>query len=156
MLIDINHQGFIRKKLQVHLKGLFLQPVLLCDGIPVKKEKKSYVLADDHGNELISKFKIVFGDVIPVLVVGENEIRLLPKLKLHESIFVFLPLGLIAVGGALGGGIGAASYYLNSYIIRKYYNHQVFKYLFPFLITIMSVVLFLVIRDVVLILLALS
>lgn len=42
-----------------------------------------------------------------------------PKLKLHETIWVMLPIGLIVIGGALGGFLGSLVMCINFKLFRS-------------------------------------
>lgn len=68
------------------------------------------------------------------------------KLSWYEQIWIALPLALVAVGGAIGGGFGGLAWGVNKIVFKKVGN-PVLRYLLTTLISASAVVLWLVIGS---------
>lgn len=68
----------------------------------------------------------------------------LKKMKWYDQLFCALPIGLVVVGGAIGGVFGALAFTLNIKVFSKELS-SLKKYIFTLLITLGSVILYLVI-----------
>ncbi len=54
-----------------------------------------------------------------------------------EQAFVVLPLALIAVGGAVGGGLGGLAAYSNSLLMREYKDSNL-RYVLSLVTTVLA------------------
>ena len=94
-------------------------PVLLADNVPVRETGGAFFLpAETEGETVTVRFKNAFLDTVPLVIVNEKMVRLLPPLIWWQYLLFALPLGLILVGGALGGLIGAVCAYGNVALFR--------------------------------------
>jgi hypothetical protein len=76
------------------------------------------MLSRFDGSQVVAHFKGGFPDPSSVLVVGDQTIRLATPLAWYEWIWAGLPLALILIGGAIGGGLGGMATMVNAYIFR--------------------------------------
>jgi hypothetical protein len=70
-----------------------------------------------------------------------------PKLSWYQHVWLALPFGLVAVGGAIGGACGGAAWAINQTVFRKT-QHQVLRYVWTGLITVAAVMVYLVLAAV--------
>lgn len=82
-------ESFWTGKRKITIDGVLLETV----------DKKSF---NYNQNTYKVKGNILFG----VKLIGENEIIIVPKLKVWEYILIMLPLILVFIGGATGAIIG--------------------------------------------------
>lgn len=82
-------ESFWTGKRKITIDGVLLEAV----------DKKSF---NYNQNTYKVKGNILFG----VKLIGENEIIIVPKLKVWEYILIMLPLILVFIGGATGAIIG--------------------------------------------------
>ncbi len=92
---------------------------LLLDGQRVSGRRGRYTLRNNHGKEVRLRVRHNGIDPIPKLDVEGRIIHLAPPLKWYEYVWAGVPLLLLHVGGALGGGIGAAALYANVRVFRS-------------------------------------
>ena len=67
-----------------------------------------------------------------------------PKLRWYQHLWLALPFGLVAVGGAIGGACGGAAWAVNQKVFQKTEN-RVLRYVWTGLITVAAVIAYLVI-----------
>lgn len=80
---------------------------LLVGGQPVKKKGfTKYLLPGTNTPTVEAKFKDGLRGA--EIVVAGKSYPVGPRIPLGLGVLAFAPIGLVAVGGALGGGIGAA------------------------------------------------
>lgn len=120
--------------------------VLLVSGKPVPPaESGAFVVpATEDGKTITVRLKTGFLDTVPVAYVNDRAIRLLPPLALWDYLLLGLPLGLLLVGGALGGIIGAVCAYGNVALFRGLQAGQkppLLRYALPLLVTLGAVAL---------------
>jgi hypothetical protein len=72
-----------------------------------------------------------------------------PGLTWYEHVWTALPLGLVAVGGCIGGGIGGAAWAVNRQVFPRL-QQPVLRYVVTGLISAAAVVIWLVVVSVVL------
>lgn len=138
MELFINHPRFQNKKLSITTRSLTKNSLIYLDGvqqnkIPGVKSRNKYSLHDDNDNPVVVEVKSIL-DPIPTIILDGEKIQLAPVLVWYQYIFIFLPLLLILVGGAIGGVIGFIGAMINSSIIRS----QVFpalRYILTILVT---------------------
>ena len=143
MDITVSHPSFVKRRLVVRTAGLLSGPKVLLLGAPVKRVKGEYVVVDDNRAQVTLKLKINFADPIPVLLVNDHEVRLARALEWYEYAWACIPIVLVFIGGALGGGIGAAGTYTNTRILRSDRGVAA-KYLLSGLVTLGAIVAFFV------------
>jgi hypothetical protein len=139
----ISYPGFEGRNLIVRTQSFLSSARLFIDGAPVRKEKGRYVLQNNRGQLVEAKLKSNIFDPVPKLQIANETIILAEPLKWYEYIWIALPLVLLAIGGALGGGIGAAAAFTNAMIFRNQ-SMTAGKYILTLLITIGAVGLYLV------------
>jgi hypothetical protein len=108
----------VSRTVAVRPPGFLSGAKLLVDGEPARKVgfiKRAIPL--DAGGEL--EVKIIDGLSGLSLVAGRQRYPVGPRIPAVLGILVFLPIGLVAVGGALGGGFGAAGMVLNKSVARS-------------------------------------
>ena len=138
----VRYPGFEGRGLVLR-EGLLSGASLWVDGARVKREKGIYVLRDNQGRSVEVKLKPTLLDPIPNVQIGDEKIRLAEPLKAYEYIWAALPLGLIFVGGAIGGGLGGAAAYFNLRLSRTEYPYAV-KYAITAAVTVAAFVTFLI------------
>jgi len=72
-----------------------------------------------------------------------------PKFEWYEHVWMCLPFGLVAVGGAIGGACGGAAWAINRTVFAKT-QHPVLRYVWTGLISVGAVVLYLILAAVLL------
>ncbi len=77
-------------------------------------------LIPNHNAEFVKAFpKSSFPDSISVLEINGEKIHILEKLEWYQYVIGGLPILLLFVGGAIGGGIGAVGSITNFSIFRQ-------------------------------------
>lgn len=113
--------GFESQRLAVQMGGAFGTSKLWVNGQlanPAAK-KGRYLLQRDDGTQVEAYFKGAFPDPAPLLVVGDQKIRFAAPLAWYEWAWAALPLVLIGIGGAIGGGLGAVAATINVGFFRS-------------------------------------
>ncbi len=85
---------------------------------PAKGKRNEFVLRQNDGREVLVRVKPAFPDPAPMLEVNGQTIRTARPLTPFEWIWAGFPLVLLALGGAIGGGIGAFAAVTNISLIR--------------------------------------
>ena len=88
-------------------------------GQPLKFTKNQTELTNDAGSPVTLTRKGSLGDILPTFEMEGETYRVRPPLSWPQLIVAALPLTLIGVGGAIGGGLGGAAYMLNLSYYRK-------------------------------------
>ena len=70
-----------------------------------------------------------------------------PKLLWYQYVWLGLPFGLVAVGGAIGGACGGAAWAINQKVFQKT-EHPVLRYVWTGLISAAAVVAYIVLAAV--------
>jgi hypothetical protein len=90
---------------------------------------------------------------LPVLPTGvpRPAVRPTPSIKLawYEQLWIALPFGLVAVGGAIGGACGGMAWAINKTVFTKI-NNPVLKYVLTGLISAAAVVVWLIVAGIIL------
>ena len=119
--------------------------VLLANGKPIPPtENGAFVVPGKNDQTIMIRLKTGFLDTVPVAYVNDRPVRLLPPLALWDYLLIGLPLGLLLVGGALGGIIGAVCAYGNVALFRGLQAGQknaALRYVLPLLVTLGAVAL---------------
>lgn len=94
---------------------------LFVNGQPARPGPKrgQYLLRRSDGTDIIAYFKGGFPDPVPVLMVDNQPFRLAEPLLWYQWAWAGLPLILLFLGGAIGGGLGAGAMMLNAQILRS-------------------------------------
>ena len=143
MDIAVSYPAFNEQRLTVRAAGLFSGPRVILNGQPVLRTKGVYIVRDDRGTDVAVRLKSNFIDPIPTVTIGDENVQIASALSWYEYVWVGIPILLVLVGGALGGGIGFLATYANSRIIRS--DHSLgARYVLTGLISICAIVVFLV------------
>jgi len=136
----------IAGRVEVEPPQLFAGPKLCVDGRPAPSgpKKGQYLLHRTDGTPVIAHFKGGFPDPSPSLVVGDQAIRLAEPLAWYEWAWAGLPLCLIFIGGAIGGGIGGMAMTVNAHIFRAPIPIPA-RYLISGMVTVIAIAAWLVI-----------
>jgi hypothetical protein len=121
MRIAFDLDGFEGRQLFVDTPGWFGGPRLTIDGkqAPRGPKRNYYLLQRNDGIEQTVQLRQVFIDPIPQVIVAGKVIQLAEPLSLLQWIWSGLPLILLFLGGAIGGGIGGATFWVNTRIFRS-------------------------------------
>jgi hypothetical protein len=119
MQIEIKHPAFKAQRLSVETASFLTGPKLLLDGVVVKRNGRSYLVASDTGQEVPVKVIYNFLDPIPKVKIGEETIELAKPLQWYEYVWIGIPMLLVFAGGALGGFVGVGSTVVNGRIFRS-------------------------------------
>ena len=119
MDIAVSHSSFIQQRLTIRTAGLFSGPRVLLNSLPIKRDGGKYIVRNDSGTEVTVRLKSTFFDSIPTLTLDDTKVSLARSLTWYEYLWISVPILLLFIGGALGGGIGVFATYSNSRIIRS-------------------------------------
>jgi hypothetical protein len=119
MRIEIKHPAFKSKHLSVEQASFFSGPKLLLDGVAVKKQKGTYPVVSDSGQQVMIQMRYNLLDPIPTIKIGDAAIELAKPLRWFEYAWIGLPMLLVFAGGALGGFVGGGSTVVNGRIFRS-------------------------------------
>jgi hypothetical protein len=116
----VNAEGFEGRQLIVESAGWFSGPRLLLDGQPAPKGPKrgQLLLRRNDGVDVIAQLRGVFVDPIPQVTVDGKTIKIAEPLPWYVWVWSGLPLVLLFMGGALGGGLGAMAMTINGRVFR--------------------------------------
>jgi hypothetical protein len=121
MRIPFDLEGFEGHELVVEAASFFSGPKLKLDGklVPKGPKRNLYLLQRNDGIKQIVQLKQVLIDPVPRLIVGGEVIHLVQPLSVFQWVWSAFPIILIFLGGALGGGIGGAAFWINARIFRS-------------------------------------
>ena len=142
MELQIKHDKINSFNVILRTAGIFSGPKLIVDGNIIEGKKNKYELVNGTMIELKHKF----ADPIPDVLIDNTKVEIAPRIKGVEYFWAAMPIALLFIGGALGGLLGALATYLNFHIFRNTKN-IVRKYIFTFLVTISTVLLFMVLAG---------
>lgn len=84
------------------------------------KTRGSWILRGEGDKWIEVKLKVVLWDPLPTIVLADGQqIRFAPPLKTGQTVLMLLPMVLVIVGGAIGGGLGALGSLVNGRILRS-------------------------------------
>lgn len=112
--------NFKYQKITLQPAGFWKGAVFKDNDQDIKWKKNKALLRDDNGNEVeVSKTSNPFEPSPWISIEG---VKYLPmgKFSAIEHIFIYLPLGLIGIGGAIGGMLGAFASMTNASLMREY------------------------------------
>jgi hypothetical protein len=144
MQYRVNVEGFEGRLLFVETAGWFAAPKLILDGQPAPKGPKrgQLLLRRNDGVDVVAQLRGVIVDPIPQLVVDGKPIKIAESLPWYVWAWSALPLTLLFLGGALGGGLGALAMTVNGRVFRTDL-HGALKFAVTGAISIMTTVVFL-------------
>lgn len=110
----------LRGKLAIRMSKMGNAQLLL-DGVSAPKGPKrgTYLLQKTDGTQATAKLATSYSRVVPTLDLDGVKHEMGPKVPTGFIVLSLLPLGLLAVGGALGGACGAGAWMLNQSVIRS-------------------------------------
>ena len=142
MLYPLTVPGFEGRQLMIELPGLFSGANLMVDGrhAPKGPGRGEYLLRRPDGTSAIAKLKAAnFLDPLPKVMVDGVMYQAAAALKWYQYVWIALPLFLVFIGGAIGGGLGGLATALNGRVFRTGSSTMV-RYLLSSLITEVVVV----------------
>ncbi|HJZ49831.1 MAG TPA: hypothetical protein VKE41_21790 [Roseiflexaceae bacterium] len=118
---SVNVEGFEGRQLVVESAGFFSGPRLMLDGKPASKGPKrgQLLLRRNDGVDVIAQLRGLFVDPIPQVTVDGKTIKIAEPLPWYVWVWSGLPIVLLFMGGALGGGLGAVAMMINGRIFRS-------------------------------------
>lgn len=151
MRIPLELQGFEGHELIVEAASWLSGPKLKLDGKPAPKgpRRNLYLLQRNDGIKQVVQLKQVFIDPVPQVIIDDEVIHLVKPLSVLQWLWSALPIILAFIGGALGGGIGGAAFWINAHIFRSEMSAME-QYLLTGLTTAISVFLFLILSTLIL------
>jgi hypothetical protein len=132
----IESPEFKTSKLTLEIESFFKGPVIKLNGQEVKLSKGKSKIRDDLFVERKIALKSIFYE-LPHVAIDETKYYPMGKLTSVERIFVLLPFGLVGIGGAIGGGLGALAAYSNCLLMREYRDSNL-KYLLTLITSILA------------------
>lgn len=136
----LDHPGFRKRRLEAEAGGPGLGLKVFVDGALIKPERGVWKIVDDAGATLEAKATSPGFSLSTTLTVGKASFTLRAPLDGPEYVLAGLPLALIAVGGAIGGALGAVAAGLNVRLLSSSLPSPV-RYLGTIATTILAVVL---------------
>lgn len=120
MRIPLEING-ISGSLEVEPAGWFRPARLFFHGqlAPKGPKRSQYLISGEDGIQKQLQLKQVFIDPVPQVIIEGEVIQLVEPLSIVQWIWGAIPLLLIFFGGALGGGIGGAAFWINTRIFRS-------------------------------------
>ena len=139
----VHAEGFEGRQLVVESAGFFSGPRLMLDGQPAPKGPKrgQLLLRRNDGSDVIAQLRGVFVDPIPQVTIDGKTIKIVEPLPWYVWLWGGLPILLLFVGGALGGGLGAAAMMINGRVFRTD-MHGALKFTITGAISLVAVLLF--------------
>lgn len=134
---QVQVSGFEGQRIEVEVSTGFKSSRLFLNGQPAPAAPKrgQFLLRRDDGREVTAQFKAGFPDPIPTLLIDDQTIRLAEPLTWYEMVWIAVPLLLIFIGGAIGGGLGGVATTINAQIMRSGQN-TVLKYILCALLSV--------------------
>jgi hypothetical protein len=121
------------------------------DGQPAPKgpKRNQYLITRDDGNKQLVKLKQVLIDPVPQVILDGEVIELVEPLSVLQWIWSAIPILLVFFGGAIGGGIGGATFWINTRIFRSEMS-SVEQYILVGLASAIAVFVYLILSTVLL------
>ena len=148
MRIPFDLEGFEGHELVVKAASWFSGPKLEMDGklAPKGAKRNLYLLQRNDGIKQIVQLKQVLIDPVPQFIVGGEVIHLVEPLSVFQWVWSAFPIILIFIGGAIGGGIGGAAFWINARIFRSEMS-AIEQFLLTGLTTAITVFLYLILST---------
>lgn len=120
MDIPVNVPGYEGRQLTVHTAGLLSGARVSIDGraAPKGPRRGEFILQRADGTEDTVTLQGTWLDPVPRLVHNGVTYALAPSFRWYQWVVILLPLCLLAIGGCIGGGLGAATTCANAHILR--------------------------------------
>ena len=121
MLYPVRSEKFGNQQVTIET-SMWNQPKLLIDGSPAPQthKKTQFLVINETGTESIVELNVTnLFDPVPKMTVDGSTVRITNSLAWYEYLAIGLPLLLVGIGGALGGGIGALAVGVNRDIMRS-------------------------------------
>jgi hypothetical protein len=115
----LDHPGFRRRRLEAEAGGPGIGVKVFVDGVLVAPERNVWKVVDDSGATHDAKVMSGALSLSTTLSVGTASFTLPAPLSIVEYVLAGLPLALITVGGAIGGGLGAGAAALNMRLLTS-------------------------------------
>ncbi|WP_146898193.1 hypothetical protein [Adhaeribacter aerolatus] len=80
---------------------------------------KPFLIPTSEGEYIRAFPKSSYPDLVPVLEIKGKQIQIVEKLKWYQYAIGGIPILLLFIGGAIGGGIGAVGAITNFRIFRQ-------------------------------------
>ena len=140
---NVHAEGFEGRQLMVESAGFFSSPRLLLDGQPAAKGPKrgQLLLRRNDGSDVIAQLRGVFVDPIPQVKIDGKSIKIAEPLPWYVWAWSGLPLVLLFLGGALGGGLGAVAMTINGRIFSTD-MHSALKFAISGAISLVTILVF--------------
>jgi len=84
-----------------------------------KEHGQPFLIPTGDGNFIKAFQNRSFGNITPGLIINDQVIQIVEKLKWYQYAMAIVPLCLCLIGGALGGLFGGPGAYLVLYIFMK-------------------------------------
>jgi hypothetical protein len=139
----VAHKSFKKQLLTIRPATVFAGPRVFLNGELVKRVKGTYSVQNDAGGEVKLKLQTGLVDPIPAVLIDGEKVLVARPFEWYEYIWVGIPILLMFVGGALGGGIGAAATYVNGRLIRSN-RSGISRYVLTGLVSVSAAVVFVV------------
>jgi hypothetical protein len=99
----------------------FWRPRLLQGGVELERSNREYQVLLDDGRTAPARFqRVLIGFDIPDLVVDGVTYQYAPRLPTWLVVWCFLPIALVALGGAIPALIGLATAITNLRLMRAH------------------------------------
>ena len=139
--IEITVPGFEGRNFKAIDRGIFKPLEIHLDGKKIDRKNFKYIVTDNQGTDVEIKFNHGFlVDMGSALTIKDKTIHLREPLKWYEYLFAGWPILMMFIGGAIGGGLGAAAASINIKIFRSRINIFL-KYLLTFSISIIAFII---------------
>jgi hypothetical protein len=137
----VNNENFKYNKIVLISGGFWKGPKFKYDDQDIKWKKNKALVKNDLGNDIeITKTGNPF-DPSPWIMINGIKHHPMGKLTATEQVFIYLPLGLIGVGGAIGGALGAFAFMVNGSLVRGYKDNPFLKYGLTLITSFMAAVI---------------
>lgn len=149
MIYTPSIEGFEGQKVEAKI-SLLTGSRLFINGTPAPKglRRGEMVLQRNDGRPVYASWKPqAFGLDVPQLVVDGRTISLAAPLQWYQWVWSALPVLLVFWGGLLGAIAGVLAFSINTSIFRSSMN-QIIKYFLSGLVSILTVLIYLVIGSV--------
>lgn len=101
------------------LRTGFWRPHLMQGGVDLERSNREYQVALADGRTVAARFqRVLIGFDIPDLVVDGTAYPYAPRLPVWVAVWCFLPIALVALGGAIPALIGCVTAIGNLRVMR--------------------------------------
>ena len=125
----IEHPDLGKNKLVLKISSFLGSPKLFYNDIQVSRTKKTYSISEKLGKPFDIQLKNNAFDLVPKVIINNEQIEIVTPLKWYEYIWMGLPILLIFQGGPLSGLFGFLAFKANRSIFRSE-RKIIEKYLF--------------------------